>query len=125
MTETVIYPVAPETTTVLGSRWRTTDVAWRGLAFSHEAVELRTQSTLMLYVAGRDAPYDLHLNVPFEHPDDGPIPDPPEMMYRVRPRAEVGKRWMGRRVTAVAIEPDAGRDPPWRIVVTFAGKRRR
>ena len=123
--EEVVFPVTPETTEVLGGRWKATDPGWRGLAFSHPKATIRIQSKLMLTLSGRDAPYDLHLDVPFNDPDDGPIPDPPQMYYRVRPRAEAGKRWLGRSVRDVKIEPDSERDPPWRIVVTFAGKGRR
>lgn len=124
--ETVIYPVAPETVEVLGSRWKSTTPAWKGLAFSHPEAVIMTQSTLFLALVGpKEAPFDLHLNVPFNHPDDGPVPDPTDMFYRVRPRAEAGRKWNGRKVEAVAIEPDADRDPPWRIVITYAGQGRR
>ena len=124
MAETIRYPISPDTVEVLGSRWAADTPAWKGLGFSHPAAEVRMQSTLMLALCGSTAPYDLHLDVPFEHPDDGPIPDPPDMYYRVRPRAEAGGRWRGRKVIAVAIHPDAARDPPWHIAVTYAGKGR-
>lgn len=112
------FAVAPDTVTVLGRRWKATDAAWRGLDFAN--AQLRTQSTLMLYVCGPDAaPYDLHLNVPYSHPDDDPCLWE-GAMYRVRPIAEPGKRWRRRMVDDVAIEPSPGKEPPWEIVVTFA-----
>ena len=118
---TQTFPVAPDTVTVLGSRWPANSRAWAGLAFSHPLCVVRTTSTLMEWVCGgKDVPNDLHLNVPFEHPDDGPVPDVPDMFYRVRPRAEPGKKWRGRKVMSVAIERDTGRDPPWHIIVEFA-----
>jgi hypothetical protein len=120
--EVIFYPISPGTVEVLGSRWKADEPAWSGLAFSHPETSVMTQSTLFLMLVGpKKAPYDLHLRVPFEHPDDGPIPDPPDMYYRVRPRAEVGRRWLGRKVVAVDIEAAPDMDPPWRIKVTFAG----
>lgn len=113
-------PVSPETVTVLGYRVRAHEPRWQGLDFA--AATLRTQSTLMLAVCGKDAPYDLHLNVPFAYPGE-----PPEryegVRYRVRPQAEPGKKWRGRKVADVAIKPAPGKDPPWEIVVTYAGHR--
>lgn len=114
------FPIAPDTVTVLGHRVREHEPRWRGLDF--QKATLRTQSTLMLAVCGKDAPYDLHLNVPFCYPGE-----PPELYegvkYRVRPIAEPGKRWRRRMVQDVAIEPAPGKTPPWEIVVTFAHPR--
>lgn len=120
MTEVCRYPVAPETVTVLGSRWKASDPAWRGLDFTK--AEVRTQSTIMVAFFGEDAPHDLHLRVPFCHPNDQPDGWENGLFYRVRPRAEAGRKWHGRKVTDVAIEPDPAADPPWQIVVHFAGR---
>lgn len=116
--EGVRFPIAPDTVTVLGSRWKVTDVAWRGLDFTR--ARLRTQSTLMLSICGRDAPYDLHLDVPFCHPDDQPDGWADDLVYRVRPIAEPGRRWRRRIVKSVVIEPAPDKSPPWEIVVEFA-----
>lgn len=126
MTETITYPVATDTVTVLGSRWKPTDPAWRGLLFRHPECSVWTQSTLMLAMVGRGAPHDLHLRVPFWHPENAqqPAPEKPDSFYRVRPHARAGGQWNKIRVKAVVIEPDPERDPPWRIVVTYAGKVR-
>jgi hypothetical protein len=116
------YPVAPDTVTVLGCRWKATEPAWQGLDFTK--ARLRTQSTLMLFVVGpNDAPYDLHLDVPFCHPNDQPEGWDDETVYRVRPIAAPGRKWRGKMVEAVAIEPAPGMDPPWQIVVRFAPRR--
>lgn len=96
-------PVSPETVTVLGNRVKKSSPAWRGLDL--ENADLATQATIMLVICGPDeAPPDLHLRVPWWHPDDGPAPSPPEMYYRVRPRMEPGKKWKGKKVESVAFE---------------------
>jgi len=117
----MIFPIEPSTVTVLGYRPRdAADARWAGLHFGSPHVKLRSQSTLMLSCLGpKDAPYDLHLAVPWSHPDDGY--DDEDCVYRVRPRASAGRKWLGRKVEAVAIEPDATRFPPWQIRVRFAG----
>lgn len=99
--------VSPETVTVLGYRCKPDDVRWTGLDFAK--ADLRTQSSLFLMLCGKDdAPPDLHLSVPWWHPDDGEHPDPPEMYWRVRPRMEPGKRWKGKKVKTVAFERWSG-----------------
>src|SRR3954462_4776661 len=103
MADRITVPVAPDTVTVLGSYWTERTRAWAGLDFKR--AELLTQSTLMRYVCGAEAPYDLHLNVPFMHPDDQASGHDEWLQYRVRPRAEPGKRWQGRLVKSVAIVP--------------------
>lgn len=120
----VRFPIEPETVTVLGSIWHRGTRAWDGLDFTRAKV--RTQSTLMIYVCGSaDAPYDLHLDVPFCHPDDHPTgPKDYDCVYRVRPRAEPGKRWRGRLVRAVTLKRAPGKSPPWEIEIEFAGRKR-
>lgn len=80
-------PVTAANSTVLGSCWPKSSPAWRGLYFDRAIV--RTQSTLLRCVVGPDAPHDLHLDVPWKHPDDEGEPD---CVYRVRPRWEIGER---------------------------------
>lgn len=114
------YPVAPETVTILGYAPRTArDARWAGLRWNGTE-ELRTQSTLMLWVYGPDAPSDLHLNVSWRHPDDDLTDEDADCKYRVRPRMQPGKRWKGRKVKAVSIERDATLTPPWVICVEYA-----
>lgn len=109
-------PVSPETCRVNGYLCKASDIMWRGLDLSRATV--RKQSTLMLFVLGPDeAPYDLHLDVPWEHPDDT-VDD--GLRYRVRPRMRRGGRWQGRRVRNVSLrQMQAG----WAIDVEFAGTR--
>lgn len=97
-------PVSPETVTVLGSRVKATDAAWLGLDLAN--AEPRTQNTLSLFVFGPDgAGLDLHLDVPWCHPDDQTgSPADFDCRYRVRPRMEPGKRWKGKMVKSVAFE---------------------
>jgi len=81
--------------TVLGSSWARKSSPWEGLLFDHPAVERRTQSTLMQAIVGDAAPYDLHLDVPFVHPQDaarGTTWEEDGCVYRVRPVIEVGDR---------------------------------
>ena len=119
----VAYPVAPDTVTVLGNCYKATCPAWRGLDFAHKKVRLRYKSTLMMYVCGyENAPFDLHLDVPWWHPEDGPPPCEPEMYYRVRPRARAGSQWHNRTVRFVKIERDPRISPPWKIIITWAGE---
>lgn len=106
--------VSPETCTVLGSKVKETDPRWTGLDLSRAAV--LTQSNLMRWIAGSDAPYDLHLNVPWWHPMDGIPPDPPDMWYRVRAKMEPGKKWKGRKIKSVAFEKSNG---DWWIAIDF------
>lgn len=105
------FPVTPDTVTVLGSHWTGTDAAWRGLAFSRAT--LKTTS-----IWGND----LHLDVPFCHPDDqyDGWEDDDDCWARVRPLAEPGRRWRRRMVRTVEIVPAPQLDPPWEIVVEFA-----
>lgn len=123
MTEVVRYAVNHETCTILGSRYKADSPCWTGLHFNGNE-KLRTQSTIMLWAVGSDASYDLHLDVPWEHPSDWDGESEPDCIYRVRPIAEVGRRWRGRKVAAVDLERDASRSPPWVIIVTFEGKSR-
>jgi hypothetical protein len=111
------YPVTPETVTVLGYRVRATKPMWTGLDFSR--AELRSHASIMLLMCGEDAPLDLHLSVPWKHPDDPPDEDD-DCWYRVRPRAEVGKRWRGRLVKSVVIVAAPALDPPWAIEIGYA-----
>lgn len=96
-------PVDPTTITVLGNRVKETEPMWTGLDLAN--AEPRTQSSLMLLVCGRDkAPEDVHLCVPWNHPQDTKDGIDGECRYRVRPRVEVGKKYKGKRVTSVAFE---------------------
>ncbi len=97
-------PVDHETVTVNGSKWRAT-APWSGLCF--DLAEPAVQSTLMLAICGsQEAPIDIHLNVPWCHPDDqdGTPEDWTDCVYRVRPRMEIGKKWKGENVNFVAFE---------------------
>lgn len=74
-------PVNPETCSVLSCRVKATSPTWRGLDFSRAVI--RTQATALIAMLGRDeAPYDLHLDVPFCHPDDE---TDPSMLIRLTP----------------------------------------
>lgn len=113
------FRLSPRTATVLGSRVKETDARWTGLDLKR--AELRAQSSLMRFVCGDlDAPPDLHLSVPWCHPDDQTgDPEDFDSRYRVRPMAEPGRRWLGRMVKSVAFER-YGDD--WIIAVDFASK---
>ncbi len=91
-------PVSAANCTINGSRYKNTSPAWTGLDFSR--AELRTQSTLELYILGQDAaPYDLHLDVPWMHHEDRSrhFNDPQYWArYRVRPRRQKGARFYRR-----------------------------
>lgn len=114
--------VTPETVTVLGNRVKATDPMWVGLNLSR--AEPATQSCLFLMICGPDdAPIDIHLRVPWCHPEDqdGTDEDWNDCVYRVRPKMEVGKRWKGRVVKSLAFERWNGtwwiafeREPPKR-----------
>jgi hypothetical protein len=108
--------VEPATVTVLGYKVRATDPSWTGLDLSR--AEPRTQSSIMLHICGSDeAPRDVHLNVPWCHPDDQTgSADDFDCRYRVRPRMEPGKNWKGRRVRGVDFERWDG---TWYIVVEY------
>ena len=84
----LLLPVDATTCTVNGYRYRQTEPAWTGLALSR--AELRDQASIMVWIAGADAPYDLHLSVPWQHPDDGPWTPQTGCWYRVRPKREKG-----------------------------------
>jgi hypothetical protein len=59
---------------------------WAGLMFDHPDCRVRSQSTLMLALVGsKAAPEDVHIDVPFLHPEDGGR-GWDEAWYRVRPR---------------------------------------
>lgn len=111
-------PVSPETVTVLGYRVKATDPMWAGLDF--DRAEPRQQNAALLAIAGPHEGLDVHLSVPFLHPEDkarGAKHD--GCAYRVRPRAEVGKRWKGKRVGAVAFEKWNGK---WVIAITSSSR---
>lgn len=111
-------PVDPTTCTVLGARVKPNSPRWTGLRWNGEETVL-TQSTLMMVVCGADAPYDLHLRVPWVHPEDEARGFEADSFYRVRPIPRAGKKWNGRKVKSVAIERDETRSPPWAIVLEF------
>lgn len=111
-------PVGPDTCSVNGSRYKANSPVWLGLDFSR--AEIRTQSWLMVGMLGsHEASYDLHLNVPFCHPDDQPGGWEDGTYYRVRPLMEPGRKWKGRKVSDVAIKRDDDRNPPWVIEVRY------
>lgn len=91
-------PVSAANCTVNGIRYKNNSPIWIGLDFVR--AELRTQSTVMLYAVGQDkAPYDLHLSVPWMHPEVRPTlgADPDTWVrYRVKPRREKGARFYQR-----------------------------
>ena len=103
------YPVNAQTCTVNGSHRKAGGPAWLGLDMT--MAEPRQQSTIMMAVIGGKAPQDVHLRVPFRHPDDA---IDPETFYRVRPKAEIGKKWKGATVKSVAFERWDGK---WWIAV--------
>lgn len=112
----VRFPVSPDTITVLGYRVKESDPAWTGLDLAN--AEPRVQSTMWLAIAGADeAPPDIHLNVPWKHPDDK---DYDGCMYRVRPRMESGKKWKGRKVVSASFERWDGK---WYIAVCYSTTR--
>ena len=105
-------PVSPETCTVNGNRVKATDASWAGLDLAN--AEPRVQNTLALAVAGQDAaPPDIHLTVPWRHPEDGGDFD---CRYRVRPKMEAGKKWRGQKVRSVAFERWDGK---WFLAIEF------
>ena len=104
------YRVTASNITVNGSRVRASSPAWLGLDMSK--AEPRQQSTMMLFAVGADAPIDVHLRAPFQHPDDTIDTG---IFYRVRPRMEVGDKWQGKTVRSVAFERWGG---DWYIVVS-------
>lgn len=109
-------PVSAETCTVLGYKVKTRDPEWAGLDL--DRADLLQQSTLMLAICGpNDAPPDLHLSVPWCHPDDRARGEEPDgCYYRVRPRMEPGKKWAGKKVKAVAFERWAGK---WFLAIEY------
>ena len=101
--------VSPKSVTVLGDKPKgEDDPLWAGLDLAR--AEPRTQSTVMLAICGEDAPEDIHLAVPWGHPEE-------DCIYRVRPRMEVGKKWKGRTVESVAFERWDGE---WFIAIAMA-----
>lgn len=115
-------PVSPETCTVNGYRVKPTDTSWTGLDLAN--AEPRTQSTMMLAVVGSDdAPPDIHLNVPWCHPEDRANGAPADdCIYRVRPRMKVGRRWKGDVVRSLSFERWSG---SWFLALEFAPKGRK
>ena len=103
--------VSPKTITVNGSRVTAKHPAWLGLDMIN--AEPRQQSSLMLFAVGSDTPIDVHLRVPFQHPDDTVDSG---CFYRVRPKMEVGEKWQGKIVQSVAFERWDG---DWFIAVGF------
>lgn len=113
-----VLPVSPEAVTVLGYRVKETDPWWRGLDFAK--AEVLNRANVMVALVGWDnAPPGLHLNVPYAHPAE-PVEYYEGVRYRVRPRMVPGKKWRGRMVRSVAIEPAPDKSPPWQIVVEYA-----
>lgn len=106
-------PVNPETVTVLGHKVKATNPIWAGLDLAN--AEPRTQNTMALACFGsEEADIDIHLSVPWKHPDDsGPF----DCHYRVRPRMESGKKWKGRKVKSVAFERWSGQ---WFLAIEYA-----
>ena len=123
MSEWHRFPVSPGTMKVLGYKVKADSPMWAGLNLAR--ADLIVQSTLMMRVCGHDAaPFDLHLNVPWCHPEDqtGDPSDWDDCKYRIRPKMEVGKKWKGRIVDAVFFELWAGE---WRLAVLFKSKAAR
>lgn len=108
-------PLTADAVTVLGYKWKETNPAWKGLDFAN--AEPRVQASGLLAVCGADdAPRDVHLSVPFCHPDDQTgSPDDFDCRYRVRPRMEAGKKWKRKMVYWVAFERWEGK---W--IIAFA-----
>lgn len=121
MSEWRRFPVTPETITVLGNRVKDDSPMWKGLNL--ERADLIVQSTIMMLVCGHEAPFDMHLSVPFCHPDDqtGTADDWNDCYYRVRPRMKPRKRWKSRMVEQVFFERLAGE---WNLAVAFQDRKR-
>lgn len=79
-----LLAVVPGNSTVLG--YNNAADYWSHLRFG-EAISLR-KSTLMLAIAGKNAPTDIHLSVPFAHPEDAHMRSEDLGWYRVRPNFE-------------------------------------
>lgn len=79
--------VLPGNSTVLGYPSKS---YWDGLQFDHAIV--RGKSSMMVALVGTDAaPDDVHLSVPYRHPDDPKVWKIEQLArYRVRPKWEVG-----------------------------------
>lgn len=105
--------VLPTTITVLGRNVKETSPAWNGL-FLDRAVQ-RTRSTIAMVMFGKDAPVDIHLDVPWCHPGErtGTEDDWNDCVYRVRPKREIGQKWRGKPITGVRFEQVEG---AWWIV---------
>jgi len=116
-----LFPVDPTTCTVLGYRVTPDSPAWTGLRWNGKE-EVRDRASVLEYLFGKEAPFDLHLRVQWEHPDDYVEGEEPDCWYRVRPIARPGRKWNGRKVKSVAIERDETRSPPWVIRIEFAGR---
>lgn len=88
--------VTARNSTVLGEPCGERSPAWTGLLFGHPECRARRTSTLMEFVgavAGKPAPEDIHLSVPWVHPEDaanGRAWEYDQCLYRVRPRIERG-----------------------------------
>lgn len=97
-------PVEPSTVEVLGNKVKEDSPMWRGLDLAN--AEPRVQSTLFLFLIGEgEAPLDIHLNVPWCHPEDqSGSPEDFDCRYRVRPRMQPRKKWKGKLVKSVAFE---------------------
>ena len=79
------YAVTPETSTVNG--YPAAPPVWDGLRLAE--AEPRTKSTLMLAAMGPNAPFDLHLSVPWCHPEYEPMSSKDCGRYRVRPKKRI------------------------------------
>lgn len=110
-------PVTPRNSTVLDYPAKP---YWPRLLLDHATA--RVKSTLMLAIAGEDAPIDVHLSVPFLDPDleDEPIDELPR--YRVRPIVEVGDRFWVRESAYIA--PPRFGDPGEGNCTDYEGRRR-
>jgi hypothetical protein len=101
--------------TVLGERWGRAS-PWSGLDFSRGVP--RTQSSIMCYIAGADAPRDVHLDVPFLHPQDAASGmDWDGVVYRVRPQWQADETlWVRESLT---VRNDGSRAVP-KLVPMYA-----
>lgn len=110
-------PVEPSTVTVLGYKVKVTEPMWQGLDF--DRAEPRQQASILMAMWGsKNAPQDIHLNVPFCHPEDRARGDDDDgCRYRVRPRMQIGKKWKGKMVKSAAFERWDGK---WFIVIETA-----
>jgi hypothetical protein len=114
----MLLPVDAMTCEVLGSHYAQSSPVWTGMDLAR--AEVRSQSTIMLALVGKEAHYDLHLDVPWCHPDDQTgSPDDFDCVYRVRPKMEPGKKWKGKMVEAVSF---VRKGDAWWLDVKFTAR---